>query len=80
VTRCLRQARAQIAKGNGLGFVQPTGGLAMDSPVIDNTQTRAICDEIGERLRTLLKLPTPDETPDFDDKIDQLPARFLEPE
>jgi hypothetical protein len=50
----------------------------MDSPVIDNTQTRAICDEIGERLRILLKLPS--RTPDFDDKIDQLPARFLEPE
>ena len=44
----------------------------MDSPVIDNTQTRAICDEIGERLRILLKSPAPDATPDFDDKIDQL--------
>jgi hypothetical protein len=38
----------------------------MDNPVIDNTQTRAICDEIGERLRTLLKSTAPDERPDFD--------------
>ena len=44
----------------------------MDSPTIDNTQTLAICHEIGERLRTLLKSPANDDTPDFDDKIDQL--------
>jgi len=51
----------------------------MDSPVIDNTQTRAICDEIGERLRILLKSPAPDETRDFDDKIHQLSDRLEEP-
>ena len=44
----------------------------MDNPAIDNIQTRAICDEIGERLRTLLTSPTPDEGQVFDDKIDQL--------
>jgi hypothetical protein len=52
----------------------------MDSPVIDNTHTRAICDEIGERLRTLLKSTAPDERPDFDGKIDQLRDVLAEPE
>ena len=52
----------------------------MDNPVIDHTQTRAICDEIGERLRTLLKSPANDNTPDFYDKIDQLRDELPEPE
>ena len=52
----------------------------MDSPLLDNTQTRAICDEIGERLRTLLKSAALDERPDFDGKIDQLRDRLAEPE
>ncbi|SHN83420.1 hypothetical protein [Bradyrhizobium erythrophlei] len=52
----------------------------MDSPVIDDTQTRAICDEIGERLRTLLKSPANDDTPDFEGKIDQLRDGLAEPE
>ena len=52
----------------------------MDNPVIDHTQTRAIGDEIGERLRTLLKSPANDNTPDFDDKIDQLRDELPEPE
>jgi hypothetical protein len=51
----------------------------MDSPTIDHTQTRAICDEIGERLRILLKSPAVDEQ-DFDDKIDQLCDGLVEPE
>ena len=44
----------------------------MDNLAIDHTQTRAICDEIGERLRVLLKSPVAETPPDFDDKIDQL--------
>jgi hypothetical protein len=48
-----------------------TGGLAMDSSTIDNAHTRAICDEIGERLRALLKSSTPDETADLDDNLHQ---------
>ena len=44
----------------------------MDSPVIDDTQTRAICDEIGERLRMLLRLPMPEDRADLDDRLDQL--------
>jgi hypothetical protein len=44
----------------------------MDSPTIDNTQTRAICDEIGERLRTLLKSPVLEDKADLDDKLDRL--------
>ena len=46
----------------------------MDGPTIDNMQTRAICDEIGERLRILLKSVAPDNDNerDFDAKIDQL--------
>jgi hypothetical protein len=76
----LRQARALIAKGNGLGFVQLTNGLAMDSPAIDNAQTRAICDEIGERLRALLKSPVSRETPDLEEKLRQLSGKLAEPE
>ena len=63
------QAHAQIAKGNGLGSVQLTVGLTMDSPTIDDTHTRAICDEIGERLRTLLNSSMPGEITDFDDRL-----------
>jgi hypothetical protein len=45
----------------------------MDNPGIDDTQTRAICDEIGERLRILLKPRFAGETPDlFEDRLDQL--------
>ena len=46
----------------------------MDSPTIDNTQTRAICDEIGERLRILLKSTAHDNDNEhgFNAKIDQL--------
>lgn len=47
----------------------------MDSLTIDDVHTRAICEEIGERLRTLLKSSTPDETTDLDDKLDQLVSR-----
>lgn len=41
----------------------------MDSPAIDDIHTRAICEEIGERLRALLNSSTPDETTDFDDRL-----------
>ena len=46
----------------------------MDSPMLDDTQTRAICDEIGERLRILLKSTTPDNDNerDFDEKLQEL--------
>jgi hypothetical protein len=50
----------------------------MDSPRIDDTHTRAICDEIGERLRTLLKSSTHGETRDVDDRLDQLASRQRE--
>lgn len=43
----------------------------MDSPAIDDTHTRAICDEIGERLRTLMRSSTPGEITDLEDKLDQ---------
>ena len=45
----------------------------MDRHYIDHTHSRAICDEIGERLRTQLKLPREERT-DLDDKIDELSA------
>jgi hypothetical protein len=41
----------------------------MNNLAIDDTQTRAICDEIGERLRVLLKSTASDERRDFDEKI-----------
>lgn len=44
----------------------------MDSPGIDDIHTRAICDEIGERLRTLLRPSTPADATELDDKLDQL--------
>lgn len=44
----------------------------MDSARLDDTHTRAICDEIGERLRTLLKSSTPGDATDLEDKLDQL--------
>lgn len=44
----------------------------MDSPTIDDTHTRAICDEIGERLRTLMKSSVPEEPVDLDDKLRQI--------
>jgi hypothetical protein len=44
----------------------------MHSPTIDETHTRAICEEIGERLRTLLKSSIPDEMTAFDDKLHEL--------
>ena len=71
-TRCQRQARAQIAKGNGLDLIEAMRDPAMDAPVIDDLHTRAICDEIGERLRVLLKPPVLDEKAELDDKLDQL--------
>ena len=49
----------------------------MDNSEIDTAHTQAICDEIGERLRTFLK-PTPDDTADFDDKLDQLSDSEME--
>jgi hypothetical protein len=52
----------------------------MDSPTIDETHTRAICDEIAERLRTLLKSSTPDETVDLDDELRQFSDSETEPE
>lgn len=52
-----------------------TGGLAMDSSTIDTTHTLAICEEIGERLRTLLQSSTPDQPADIDDKLDRLFCR-----
>ena len=52
----------------------------MDNPVIDHTQTRAICDEIGERLRILLRSAPPYPQQDFNDKIDQLRDEPAEPE
>ena len=44
----------------------------MDSHTIDHTHSRAICDEVAERLRTQLKPPPPPENNDLDDKLDQL--------
>jgi hypothetical protein len=44
----------------------------MENLAIDYTQTRAICDEIGERLRILLKSTQPDLRQDFNDTIDRL--------
>ena len=44
----------------------------MDSPRIDDMHTRAICDEIGERLRTLLRSSAPDDRTHLEDKLDQL--------
>ena len=41
----------------------------MDSPGLDDIHTRAICEEIGERLRTLLKSSTPLDATDFDDRL-----------
>ena len=41
----------------------------MNSLAIDDTHTRAICDEIGERLRTLMKSSVPDEPAGLDDKL-----------
>ena len=41
----------------------------MDRPGLDDIHTRAICEEIGERLRTLLKSSMPGETTDFDDRL-----------
>jgi hypothetical protein len=72
-----KQARAQIAKGNGLGgaLQELTNGKTMESPTIDDTHIRAICDEIGERLRALLKSSTPDETADLDDKLERFVSR-----
>jgi hypothetical protein len=69
-----KQARAQIAKGNGLGGARQelTNGKTMESPTIDDTHIRAICDEIGERLRALLKWPTPGGTAELEDKLHQL--------
>jgi len=61
-----------MAKGDGLGFVELSNGLAMDGPTIDNTQTRAICDEIGERLRTLLKSAPSDDGADLGQKLHRL--------
>jgi hypothetical protein len=50
------------------------GGLAMDIATIGHLHTRAICDEIGERLRTLLSSTAPDDKAEFEDKLDQLSA------
>jgi hypothetical protein len=52
----------------------------MNNLAIDHTQTRAICDEIGERLRILLKSGPPDPQQDFNDKIDRLRDELAEPE
>jgi hypothetical protein len=50
----------------------------MDYATIDETNTRAICDEIGERLKALLKSPESDRATDFEDKIDQLSTQQSE--
>ncbi len=50
----------------------------MDNLAIDHTQTRAICDEIGERLRILLKPAQPDLEQDLNDTIDQLSDELAE--
>ena len=49
----------------------------MNSLAIDVTHARAICDEIGERLRILLKSPAL-EAEDFDEKIKQLAGDLAE--
>ncbi len=41
----------------------------IDSATIDDTHSRAICDEIGERLRMLLKTSISGETTDLDEKL-----------
>jgi hypothetical protein len=50
----------------------------MNNLAIDDTQTRAICDEIGERLRVLLKSTASDEMPDFEEKLQQLSGELAE--
>ena len=50
----------------------------MKDPTIDSTQARAICEEVGERLRTQLKPSPPDEKTDLDDKLDRLLAREVD--
>ncbi len=51
----------------------------MDSPGIDDVHTRAICDEISERLRTLLKSSTPDGAIELDDKLGEFSDGKTEP-
>ena len=46
--------------------------FAMDRPTIDDSHNRAICDEIGERLRALLRASTLEETPELGDKLHEL--------
>ena len=57
------------------------GGLAMNSHTIDHRHSRAICDEVGERLRVQLKPPPAEEKTDLDDKLNQLSRKieFREP-
>ena len=52
----------------------------MNSLTIDDTHTRAICDEIGERLRALLNSSAPRGTTDLDDRLRALFAGEAEGE
>jgi|HubBroStandDraft_3_1064219.scaffolds.fasta_scaffold1216501_2 hypothetical protein len=51
----------------------------MDNHTIDHTHSRAICDEVGERLRTQLKPPPPEEKTGLDEKLVQLSAGERKP-
>jgi hypothetical protein len=51
----------------------------MDNHTIDHTHSRAICDEVGERLRTQLKPQPPEEKTVLDDKLIQLSAGERKP-
>ena len=44
----------------------------MDDHAIDYTHSRAICDEVGERLRTQLKPPPSDDKADLGQKLHRL--------
>ena len=54
--------------------------FAMDRPTIDDTHNRAICDEIGERLRALLRASTLEEAPDLDGKVHELAGGGTNPD
>ncbi|HET7889536.1 MAG TPA: hypothetical protein VFL62_25175 [Bradyrhizobium sp.] len=49
----------------------------MDNPTIDHT--RAICEEIGERLRILLQSSQPEDEAGLDDKLHRLSEPETEP-
>jgi hypothetical protein len=53
-------------------FVELINGLAMNDHAIDDTHSRAICEEVGERLQVQLKPPPPDDETDLQQKLARL--------